>query len=468
MRLISLLFVVALAACSNEPNNNTVAPTPDTDVVDTDGGGDTNPGDDDDGDGVPNAVDNCPTVANPDQADADGDGVGDACDNCINLANPDQSDLDGDGFGDVCDSCVPSGDVNFTNVYFQVTTVDDQVDIRDVIAADFDGDGVGDFALLNLMGRDGVTFFRSVPNPQGDNDYFSRFDTAQPGTGPRGIVALDADGDGFPEVAAANTNDISVIQNEPSGATRGLRKDANHVYAVGGALVDIEAGDIDDDGDTDLVVLGDAPPRVVVFVNDGDGRFDTSFEIALDATPLAFDVGELDATAGTDVAVLLQDNRVSVLTQLRDGATTTSSFDVAPLEANQRFTHLSVGNIDPDGAADVALMAIRRTDPDTGAEYNPEVLVAQNNGATFSTFYQAALGIEPTMLLFEDITYDGHADILVGGYFYKFNGTDYERVRVGHQMLPLGAAFAQLTADGARDLVAFEANRAIVLTASCD
>ena len=34
---------------------------------------------DTDGDGVPNAIDNCPTVPNPDQADTDHDGIGDAC-----------------------------------------------------------------------------------------------------------------------------------------------------------------------------------------------------------------------------------------------------------------------------------------------------------------------------------------------------------------------------------------------------
>jgi hypothetical protein len=32
-----------------------------------------------DGDGVPDATDNCPNVANPDQQDSNSDGVGDAC-----------------------------------------------------------------------------------------------------------------------------------------------------------------------------------------------------------------------------------------------------------------------------------------------------------------------------------------------------------------------------------------------------
>jgi hypothetical protein len=41
-----------------------------------------------DHDGIPNATDNCPDTANPDQKDTDGDGKGDVCDACPNAANP--------------------------------------------------------------------------------------------------------------------------------------------------------------------------------------------------------------------------------------------------------------------------------------------------------------------------------------------------------------------------------------------
>lgn len=75
---------------------------------------------DTDGDGIVDSSDNCPTIANADQADADHDGLGDACDtfdnrdddsdgiangadNCPTRANANQADADSDGRGDVCD-----------------------------------------------------------------------------------------------------------------------------------------------------------------------------------------------------------------------------------------------------------------------------------------------------------------------------------------------------------------------------
>lgn len=81
-----------------------------------------------DGDGVPDATDNCPNTPNPDQTDSDftvaaNDGFGDACDNCDLVYNPDQTDTDGDGIGDICDNC-PA--------------------IANPTQADVDGDGIGD------------------------------------------------------------------------------------------------------------------------------------------------------------------------------------------------------------------------------------------------------------------------------------------------------------------------------------
>ena len=58
---------------------------------------------DTDGDGIVDASDDCPTIANTDQRDWDGDGHGDVCDHCPHLASPADPDTDGDGVGDACD-----------------------------------------------------------------------------------------------------------------------------------------------------------------------------------------------------------------------------------------------------------------------------------------------------------------------------------------------------------------------------
>lgn len=103
-------------------------------------------GQDLDGDGVPNDVDNCPCNANPDQLDSDGDGLGDVCDNCPYRSNADQMDSDEDGYGDVCDNCpyrsnVWQEDTDGDNVG---DSCDNCIFVPNPRQHDFDVDHVGD------------------------------------------------------------------------------------------------------------------------------------------------------------------------------------------------------------------------------------------------------------------------------------------------------------------------------------
>jgi len=108
---------------------------------------------DGDGDGVPDANDNCPTTANTDQADRDGDRIGDACDNAPDVSNPGQEDTDRDNVADAIDNCnsVPNQD-----------------------QGDRDGDGIGDACEQDTDGDrviDDMDNCRDVANPdQADRD----------------------------------------------------------------------------------------------------------------------------------------------------------------------------------------------------------------------------------------------------------------------------------------------------------
>nr|WP_298475303.1 thrombospondin type 3 repeat-containing protein [uncultured Oribacterium sp.] len=145
--------------------------------------------DDVDNDGIPSRMDNCPTVANPDQADADNDGMGDACDddmdgdgilnvldNCLTVSNTTQQDTDNDGIGDACDNDIDGDGFlndqdNCPNVYNPDQADLDDDGIGDACDDDVDGDGIPnaqdpqvDYVLISNA---------FTPNGDGINDFYT-------------------------------------------------------------------------------------------------------------------------------------------------------------------------------------------------------------------------------------------------------------------------------------------------------
>lgn len=119
-----------------------------------------------DGDGIENAIDECPTQPSPasdgcpvgnQPADMDQDGVLDAVDNCPSVANVDQTDGDADGSGDLCDDCTATTErvELLVNGSFDDATVDPWLVTSDagspVIFSDVDA-----LSVPNILGMGGI------------------------------------------------------------------------------------------------------------------------------------------------------------------------------------------------------------------------------------------------------------------------------------------------------------------------
>ncbi len=190
--------------------------------------------------------------------------------------------------------------VGAVEVPFLPQPVDNKITgARDALAADVDGDGDGD-VIAAATGSVGIVLYR---NTSGDGSTWTRLDVDSSFAGAFAVAVGDMNGDGDIDIlgVAHTDDDVTWWENNGSG-TSWTRHDVDTSFL---AASDIEAADIDGDGDLDVLATADGADDVTWWENtNGLGtawtkrNIDTNFDAAraVKAADLDND-GDLDVVA---------------------------------------------------------------------------------------------------------------------------------------------------------------------------
>ncbi|MBL8231967.1 MAG: VCBS repeat-containing protein [Bryobacterales bacterium] len=285
-----------------------------------------------------------------------------------------------------------------------------QRDGEGLVAADFNGDGKRDIAVVHNRQTSGIV---SVFLGNGDGTLQAAV-TYPVGGYPDQMTAFDFNGDGRSDLAVANQEqgNVSILRGNANGT---LTTATNFTSAS--FMRSIAAGDVTGDGKADLI--GGNMGFLVIMRGNGDATFQAPTNLSTDFTANYIAPSDVNKDGRTDLVIAdSQTGRIVVMLGAGNGTfPTRRDYAVSGDPAN-----VIVTDVDRDGNLDIAV-ASGHPDALTGVyfgNYVISVLFGRGDG----TFYGApayAVGSFGATLTTGDINGDGRADIVSaasGGFFY--------------------------------------------------
>ncbi|RMF79998.1 MAG: hypothetical protein D6744_08590, partial [Planctomycetota bacterium] len=214
----------------------------------------------------------------------------------------------------------------------------------------------------------------------------------------------DLDGDGdldlvVPKNGSPDPDSVQLILNNGDGT-----------FTVGSSVVtgngarDAKLVDLDGDGDLDLLTANFFENDITTNMNLGGGVFGAATSIGFYSGPTRLTVADFDGDGDIDFAVTLNNvNRVRF--RLNDGSGGFPSGNVQPINPNPEG--IASGDLDGDGDIDVAATS---RDTDTVS------LFFNDGSGVFGAAVPIAVGVAPVSVAIGDLDNDGDNDIVTANW----------------------------------------------------
>jgi hypothetical protein len=349
--------------------------------------------------------------------------------------------------------------------------------------ADLDGDGRPDLLFAN--GGDYSTPGAPEPNQvflnTGPGFRFREATTAVLGPTPdlaRVIKTRDLNGDGLVDIIVGATYQTQSRLYLGAGGGRFAEVTTTHLPATALSVGDLEPGDVDGDGDLDLVLADWGPGnnmsndggRTRLWLNDGAGRFtdETASRMPDIRVRFSWDLELVDVDNDYDLDVLVSCKRCGGSHLFRNDGAGTFADDPRGLPPYTNNYEFEAMDLDGDGWLD--LVTLNDGEIVGGNTFSRREHVFRNDGkgryrdVTESWWPPAHnVGEDDNMAAFLDYDSDGDADLVIG----SLSGPDRLLINDGRGRLTvrldafdgeptpgtLGLALADLDGDGRMDAV---------------